>query len=92
MLTRLVPPERRLPATGVAEKLHDAFAYELDKLDTRREGGLQQLLADLVAGRVTEDPFPAEATARLRDFARDITRRFVQPLPPVNTSRSSRST
>ena len=63
----LWPPERRNPPTEMEARLHNAFAYELGKLDQQNVGGLQKVLGDLVGGRVEADPFPPEATARLRD-------------------------
>ena len=36
-------------------------------------GGLDGLMADLAAGRLEEDPFPAVASHRLRDYAWDAT-------------------
>ena len=69
----LWPPERRLPATGIESLLHDAFGYELKRLDKTYAGGLDRLMADLAAGRLENDPFPPAATRRLRDFAWDAT-------------------
>ena len=54
-------------------QLHGAFARELQWLDVSREGGLDGLVAELAAGRATDDPFPVEATQRLREFAWEAT-------------------
>ena len=57
----LRPPERRQPPTGIAAKLFDALAWELNALDASRTGGLSCLVGDLIAGKVAEDPFSAGA-------------------------------
>ena len=77
----LWPPERRHPPTGLAAKLHDALAFEVKKLGQSHSGGLDGILADLAAGRVHTDPFPPEATERLRAYAKDLTRGVTLPLP-----------
>ena len=40
------------------------------------DGGLIKALQDLASGRCTEDPFPVEATARLRGYIRDVTKDY----------------
>ena len=50
-------------------------------MSKHRDGGLQSLMADLAAGRVTEDPFPVTATERLQDYLRDITQDQTLALP-----------
>ena len=50
MSARLVAAGAAFAGHGCRGELHDAFAYELDKLDAKRAGGLQQVLADLVGG------------------------------------------
>ena len=61
-------PKRRRPPVGVAAQLHGALQFELPFLDRSAEEGLSKLLADLASGRLRESPFPAEETARLRDY------------------------
>ena len=77
MLSRLM-----VPLAGVAEQLHRALQFELTAFGDSVEGGLPKVLADLSAGRLREDPFPAEATARLREYARGVTSKHRVVLEP----------
>ena len=63
----LWPPERRHPLKGIALLIHKAFSFELKAWAKALEGGLTKVLADLASGRLKDDPFPLEATTRLRD-------------------------
>ena len=58
------------------EQFHKALDHELCGLDRGSCKGLRGLLDDLWASRLLEDPFPKDATERLRDYARDVTKRF----------------
>ena len=62
----LWPPHRRHPPTGIAHELFRTLSEELDLLASSTAGGLDKFLADIASGRVASDPFPADATERLR--------------------------
>ena len=66
----------------MAAQLHQALQFELTAFGDSVEGGLPKVLADLSAGRLREDPFPAEATARLREYARGVTSKHRVELEP----------
>ena len=61
------PPEKRHPPSGIAARINDALMFELAALDKVSPKGLPGTLADVTSGRLTESPFPEEATRRLRD-------------------------
>ena len=53
----LWPPEQRFAAHGTAKLPHAAFKFELDGFGEAFGGGLEKLMADLAAGRITENTF-----------------------------------
>ena len=58
--------------------------FELAALDKVSPKGLPGILADLTSGRLTESPFPEEATRRrLRDYVRDLSKEVVVPTGPT---------
>ena len=83
----LRPPERRFMPTAIASQIHDALDCELSRLGRSLPGGLTSLLNDLSAGRVTEIPFPADATDRLRAYVHDITEAHRVELEPTQKLR-----
>ena len=70
----LWPPQRRHPPSGIALGLFRALSEELDLLASSTQGGLNKMLADIASGRVSSDPFPADATGRLRCWFESLTR------------------
>ena len=67
-------PQRRHPPTGIALELFRALSEELDLLASSTQGGLNRMLADIASGRVASDPFPADATERLRSWFECLSR------------------
>ena len=63
------------------EQFHKALDHELGRLDRTSCKGLRGLLDDLWASKLSEGPFPKDARERLRDYAREVTKRFAIRLP-----------
>ena len=76
------PPEQRHPPTGIAARINDALMFELAALGRNRPGGLSGMLADLTSGRLTDSPFPEEATQRLRDYVGELSKGVDVPTDP----------
>ena len=62
------------PPEGFSAKLHEALQFVLTAFGAASPGGLDHVEADLASGRLLSDPFPAEATQRLRAYVADLTR------------------
>ena len=63
-------PQDRFPASGPALEIQKELDQELDALGDSFRGGLNRLFDDLAAGHIHGDPFPVEATVRLRGVVR----------------------
>ena len=59
-------PQDRFPAKGAALEIQTALDYELTKWGRGSKGGLNRIYEDFASGRILDDPFPPDATERLR--------------------------
>ena len=76
------PPSRRLPESGVAAQFQRAILGELAALPADKSA--RSILAKLMGGELTSDPFPTTATERLRDYLKSLVRDFQEvPDPPL---------
>ena len=84
----LWPPHRRHDSGLALLRLREALCAEIQAIDPPGGPGASALLRRIIGGGVTSDPFPAEATARLRALLADMVGRrrdkLAEGLPVVD--------
>ena len=78
----LWPPHERHAAQGVAEGIQKALVRELDAWDRSLRSGLNGLFNEFAQGKAEEDPFPPEATRRLKNLLAEVSAPFRITLDP----------
>ena len=78
----LWPPHERHAAQGVAERIKKALDRELDVWDRSLRSGLNGLFNEFAQGKAEEDPFPPEATKRLKNLLAEVSAPFRITLDP----------
>ena len=64
------PTSRRLPTAGAPLVIREAISAEINALDAAQAGWSQRLLATMASNKVSECPFPADATQRIQSKLR----------------------